>query len=101
MSKSVQDKASVRKRGIKELIGGVVIAAVGGIASAASYNIAASNPRGGSYTVYTGIIALGVIYAIKGLYDIAFPSGFGKKDSADEPIEVAKDTDEKVVKEED
>lgn len=98
MSKEVKGKADVRKRGIKELIGGVVIAAVGGIATAASYNMAKA---GETYTVYTGIIVLGVIYAFKGIYDIAFPAGFGKKDVINESVESAKDSEKEEVKEED
>lgn len=95
MSKEKKDKASVRKRGIIEFIGGAVVAAIGGIASFASYQAA---DYGESYTVYTGIIALGVIYALKGIYDVVFPSGFGKKEIADEPVE-SKEVEE--VKEED
>ncbi len=98
MSKT--DKASVRKRGIKEILGGVAIAAVGGIISAISYN---SAKPGESYTVYTGIIALGVVYAFKGLYDVAFPAGFGKakKDAeAAEAKKVEASAEADIVKEE-
>ena len=93
MSKTDKD---ARKRGIKELIGGVVVAAAGGVASFASYNMAKA---GETYTVYTGIIVLGIAYAIKGVIDIAFPKGFSKK-SADQPTELAANTEEVVVKEE-
>ena len=70
MSKKIVDKASVRKRGIIELLIGVAIAAAGGIFTAISYNAARPGER---YTVYTGIIAIGIVYAFKGLYDVAFP----------------------------
>ncbi len=92
------DKASVRKRGIKELIGGVVAAAVGGIVSYVSYDSARA---GETYTVYYGIIAFGVVYVIKGLYDIAFPSGFGKKKDVSAATEEVKVSDKQVVEEED
>lgn len=70
MSKQITDKASARKRGIKELLAGVALAAVGGIATAASYN---SARPGETYTVYTGVIALGVVYACIGLWHVASP----------------------------
>ena len=99
MSKT--DKTSVRKRGIKEILAGVAIAAVGGIVSAISYNTA---KPGESYTVYTGIIALGVVYAFKGIYDVVFPAGLGKAkngiESADEEKTEAT-ADAEIVKEED
>ena len=97
---SSKDKASVRKRGIKELIGGIVVAGAGGLATMASYNIA---KPGESYTVYTGIIALGVIYAFKGLYDIAFPSGFGKSNKNIDAAEITEESskDDTVVEEDD
>ena len=99
MSKT--DKASIRKRGTKEILAGVAIAAVGGIVSAISYNTAKA---GESYTVYTGVIALGIVYAFKGVYDVAFPAGLGKSKKGidatqDEKPEVATDTE--VVEEED
>lgn len=70
MSKKMIDKASVRKRGVIELLIGIAIAAAGGIFTAISYNTARPGER---YTVYTGIIAIGIVYAFKGLFDIAFP----------------------------
>lgn len=96
-------EASVRKRGIKELLSGAGIAIVGGVATYLSYSTARP---GGSYTVYTGIIAIGVIYAFKGLYDIAFPAGLGKKkNTSDNPITTAEKAEAAVeaetVKEED
>ncbi len=93
---SKQDVKSVRKRGIKELIGGVVVAVVGAVASYASYNMAKA---GETYTVYTGIIVLGIVYAFKGVYDLAFPAGFGKKKDQ-EPIEAANEAEVVEVKEE-
>lgn len=95
-----KSKAAVRKRGLAEIIGGAALAAIGGIASMVSYNNAKA---GQTYTVYTGIIALGVVYAIKGIYDVAFPAGFGKKDiDTDNTPKVAeKAEDTKVVEEED
>lgn len=103
MSKEVNDKASVRKRGIKELLGGIGIGAAGGIATLVSYN---SARPGGSYTVYTGIIAIGVVYAFKGLYDLIFPSGLGKKKTTSgQPVTTSETaeaaTEAEVVKEED
>lgn len=100
MSKELTDKASVRKRGIKELIGGIVVAAIGGIVSFMSYSTAKVGER---YHIYTGVIALGVVYAIKGLIDIAVPAGFGKK-GADKTVtanttETAKETE--IVEEDD
>ncbi len=97
MSKT--DKASVRKRGIKEILGGVAITAVGGIMTAASYN--AAKP-GQSYTVYTGIIALGIVYAFKGIFDVVFPAGLGKgkKESAADEKKVEATAEADIVKEE-
>lgn len=97
MSKEVKDKASIRKRGIKELIAGVAIAAVGAIASIASYESARA---GETYTVYTGIIALGVVYGCKGLFDIAFPMGFKKSKDSIETGETKAAAEAEVVKEE-
>lgn len=97
MSKDVKSKADMRKRGIKELIGGAVIAAVGGLASMASYNMA---KNGETYTVYTGIIALGAVYAIYGIIHIVFPAGFGKAKKDAEPVE-AETSSADEVKEED
>lgn len=90
-----QVKKDVRKRGIKELLGGVAVAALGIIMSVVSYNTAKA---GETYTVYTGIIVLGIAYACKGVYDVAFPNGLGKKKD-NEPIEAAKEAEEVVVEE--
>lgn len=88
------DKASVRKRGVIELLIGIAIAAAGGIFI--SYNTARPGER---YTVYTGIIAIGIVYAFKGLFDIAFPKVPKNvdKEAAKEPEAVETGT----VKEED
>lgn len=69
------DKNVARKRALKEFAIGAAVAAVGGIISVISYNTAASNPRGGTYTVYYGLIVVGAVYAIKGLYGLIFPLG--------------------------
>lgn len=97
MSKKVTTKASARKRGLIEFIAGAALAAIGGIATYASYNAA---DEGETYTVYTGVIALGIVYAGIGLWHIAFP----KVDKKDETKELAQDAevvDAETVKEED
>ncbi len=97
---SNKDQTSVRKRGVKELIGGVVLAAVTGIISYISYDTAKA---GETYTVYYGGIALGIVYAVKGLYDIAFPAGFSKQEKSTNPAEIIDkaepDQKDKVVEE--
>lgn len=96
MSKKVTTKASARKRGLIEFAAGAGLAAIGGIATMASYNAARA---GETYTVYTGVIALGVVYAAIGLWHVAFP----KVDKKDETKEAAKDAeaiDAETVKEE-
>ncbi len=66
-----------RKKGIINLCIGAGIAIVGGLLSLASYN----NARPGeSYTVYTGIIAVGVIDAVCGIYYIVNPKATLPKD---------------------
>lgn len=67
-------KESLRKRATKEFIIGLVVAVIAGAISYASYDAAASSATGGTYTVYTGAIALGVVYAIKGGFTLLFPS---------------------------
>ncbi len=67
-------KESLRKRATKEFIIGLVVAIIAGAISYASYDAAASSATGGTYTVYTGAIALGVIYAVKGGFTLLFPS---------------------------
>ena len=98
---SNNSKAAGRKKALKEFLIGVAVAAAGGIATAASYNAAASSRTGGTYTVYTGLIALGVVYAVKGLWGIVFPLGLRgdkKIDEASAPATVEKD-EVKVVEE--
>ena len=70
------DKTAARKRAIKEFAIGAAVAAAGGIATYVSYS---SARPGGTYTVYTGFIALGVVYAIKGLIGLVFPKAFADK----------------------
>lgn len=96
MSKEVS-KAKSRKNGIIEFAVGAGVAALGGIMSYVSYTTAKA---GETYTVYTGFIALGVVYAIKGLIDIAFPGAFKKNKKANPEVEQAA-TDAEVIKEED
>lgn len=66
-----------RKRGIKNLIIGLAIAAVGGIISLISYNNARPGER---YTIYTGIIAIGIVDACVGLYYLINPKAALPKD---------------------
>lgn len=96
MSKEVS-KAKARKNGIIEFAVGAGVAALGGIMSYVSYNNAGP---GETYTVYTGFIALGIVYAVKGLIDIAFPNAFKKNKKAEEEPEKAT-ADAEVIKEED
>lgn len=66
-----------RKKGIINLCIGAGIAIVGGLISLASYN----NARPGeTYTVYTGVIAVGIIDAICGLYYLINPKATLPKD---------------------
>lgn len=93
MSKS-NSKSAARKKAIKELVIGGALAAVGGVASIASYN----NARPGeTYTVYTGVIVIGAIYAFKGLFGVVFPNGFKKPGKASDSAVVAKEPDEADV----
>ncbi len=74
--KSEQLKAG-RKKGLINLGIGAAIAIVGALVSYASY----SNAKPGqTYTVYTGIIAVGVIDAICGLYYLINPKATLPKD---------------------
>lgn len=66
--------SSLRKRAIKELIIGAVVALGAGLVSYASYNAAATSRTGGTYTIYTGAIAIGAVYAIKGAFTLIFPN---------------------------
>ncbi len=95
-----KDKVAGRKKALKEFLIGAAVAAVGGIATAVSYN---SAKPGGSYTVYTGLIALGIVYAVIGLWGLIFPLGLrGNKkpsDKAAEPAVVEKADEAEVVKE--
>ena len=66
-----------RKKGLINLGIGTAIAAVGALVSYASY----SNAKPGqTYTVYTGVIAVGVIDAICGLYYLINPKATLPKD---------------------
>ena len=94
-------KAEGRKKALKEFLIGAGVAAAGGIISLISYNTA---KPGETYTVYTGIIALGAVYAIHGLYRMAFPTGLKKSDksaSAEAVIEekAAEDDEEDKIAE--
>lgn len=95
---SNSNKTAGRKKALKEFLIGAAVAAVGGIATAVSYN---SARPGGTYTVYTGLIALGAVYAVIGLWGIIFPLGIrGDKkinNKSAEPAVVDKD-EEDVVK---
>ncbi len=96
------NKTNNRKKALKEFLIGAGFAALGGIATFASYN---SARPGGTYTVYTGIIVLGAVYAIKGLFGLIFPNAFKKKSAGNNPkasaealeeadeADVVKDTD--------
>ncbi len=90
-----QEKTAARKKAVKEFMIGLAAAATGAGISFASYN---SARPGGTYTVYTGMIALGVIYACKGLFGIIFPSGLKKSKEATKPAIIEQDevADEKV-----
>lgn len=65
-------KKAARKKALKELLIGLGVAALGALISWGSYS---SAKPGGRYTVYTGIIVLGVIYAGKGAWGLIFPFG--------------------------
>ncbi len=92
-----QEKTAARKKAIKEFAIGLAAAALGAGVSIASYN---SARPGGTYTVYTGVIALGVVYACKGLFGIIFPMGLKKSKKAAEPaiVEKTDESDEKAEK---
>ncbi len=68
------DKTNLRKRALREFLIGLVVAAFAGFISYSSYNAAATSRTGGTYTIYTGAIALGVVYAIKGGFTLLFPN---------------------------
>ncbi len=79
------NQAAARKKALKELLIGGAVAIVGVVASVASYNMA---KVGETYTVYTGVIVVGAVYALKGLFGLAFPSGFKKVSKSAEPAVV-------------
>lgn len=86
------DKATARKKAVKEFAIGLAAAALGAGISFASYS---SAKPGGTYTVYTGVIVLGVVYACKGLFGLVFPMGL-KKSKEEQPAVAEKaDTDSK------
>lgn len=66
-----------RKKGLINLGIGIAIAAVGGLISYASY---ANAKPGETYTVYTGIIVVGIIDAVCGLYYLINPKATLPKD---------------------
>lgn len=68
--------ANARRKALTNLGIGAGIAIVGAVLSAVSYGLA---KPGETYTVYTGIIAIGVIDAIYGLYCLANPKSLLKK----------------------
>lgn len=70
-------KQEGRKKGFINLGIGLGIAALGGILTLISYNTA---KPGETYTVYTGIIAIGVVDAVYGLYLLANPKAIVPKD---------------------
>ena len=102
MSKNSTDKASVRKRGIMELVVGLAVAAFAGFISWQSYETA---DYGEQYTIYYGPIILGAAYAVLGLVDVAFPQLRSKKAKKSDDAVVATSEGEKakdeVVVEED
>ncbi len=71
MSK-LTNQATSRKEALKEFLIGLAVAAAGGLMTGISYN---SARPGGTYTVFTGLIALGAIYGLHGLWRLIFPSG--------------------------
>lgn len=71
---SLQD---ARKKGLTNLGIGLAIAAVGAIISLISYNSARPGER---YTIYTGIIVIGIIDAICGIYYLINPKAALPKD---------------------
>lgn len=71
------DLKDARKKGLVNLLVGAGIAALGGILSFVSYNNA---KPGESYTIYTGIIVIGIIDAICGIYYLIRPSAALPKD---------------------
>lgn len=75
------DKAEGRKKALKEFLIGAGVAAVGGIITFISYSTAKPGER---YTIFTGIIALGMVYAVHGLYRMAFPLGLKKSNKSTE-----------------
>lgn len=76
-----QVKTAARKKAAKEFIIGLAVAILGAGISFASYSTARA---GETYTVYTGIIVLGAIYACKGLFGLVFPMGLKKSKEATE-----------------
>lgn len=77
-----KDKAAARKQAVKELLIGIGAASLGGFLTWVSYN---SARPGGRYTIYTGIIVLGGLYAVHGLWRLIFPLGIrGNKNSTPE-----------------
>lgn len=99
-SNNSTDKKNARKQGVKELIIGAAIAAAGGLLTYFSHESAKPGQR---YTIYTGLIAMGIVYAVYGVIHILFPKVGAKKDSKTDSSAIAegKEAKDEVVVEED
>lgn len=85
-------KKAARKKALKELLIGLAVAVAGALISWGSYS---SAKPGGRYTIYTGIIVLGVIYAGKGVWGLIFPFGI-RGDKA--PLDPESDSNKATTK---
>lgn len=88
---SNNDKTEARKKALKEFLIGAGVAAAGGIITFISYSTAKPGER---YTIFTGVIALGIVYAVHGLFRMVFPAKTKESGKADNPAVADKVDDE-------
>ncbi len=91
-SKKSVDTKTVRKQSLISCGGGVLLLAIGAGASMISYD---SAKPGGTYTVYTGAIVLGVWFILRGLFGLIYPTFFIKRAEKRAVVESHEVTEEK------
>jgi len=90
-------KTEARKKALKEFLIGAGVAAAGGIITWISYSTAEPGER---YTIFTGVIALGVVYAVHGLFRMIVPAKTAEPNSTPKVVaedKVADDEEDKVA----
>lgn len=92
-------KAEARKKALKEFLIGAGVAAAGGIITWISYSTAEPGER---YTIFTGVIALGAVYAVHGLFRMIVPAKNAGSDGVPKAAaedKIAKDDEEDKIAE--